>query len=341
MFKNQRTSRLLGFIAGIVIIAALFSYQLPYYIHKPGHADSLTGVIEVEGATESEGDMHLVTIQSGRATPFQYLLASLRDYEDIVPVEDVLLEGMTDQQYREMQLMMMESSQEASTVVAYEAAGKDIDISYNGVYVVSVVDGMPADGVLQSADEIVEIDGQQINEADDLIDYVSSKQAGDTISLTVNREEETLHKEITLESLEELDGSVGMGIQLVTNRKVTVSPEVTFSSGGIGGPSAGLMFSLDIYNQLTDEDLTHGLQVVGTGEIDYQGNVGRIGGIDKKVVAADRDGCDIFFAPNENGREDSNYQIAKQTAEDIGTDMKIVPVDTFSDALEYLENVQG
>src|SRR5690625_3309503 len=99
------------------------------------------------------------------------------------------------------------------------------------------------------------------------------------------------------------------------------------------------MFSLEIYDQLTKQDLTHGYEIGGTGEVDYNGNVIRIGGIDKKVIAADKEGCDIFFAPNEGGAKDSNYSVAKNTAEEIGTDMKIVPVDTFKDAFEYLQGL--
>ena len=132
---------------------------------------------------------------------------------------------------------------------------------------------------------------------------------------------------------------VGIGIQLVTNEEIETVPPVKIKSGNIGGPSAGLMFSLEIYNQLTEEDITKGHYIAGTGEIDYDGRVKRIGGIDKKVVAADKEGIEIFFAPNEEGASDSNYQEAKATAEKIKTDMKIIPVDTFDDALTYLENL--
>ncbi|GAE91755.1 Lon-like protease with PDZ domain [Gracilibacillus boraciitolerans JCM 21714] len=339
MFQVKSKVRIILFIIALIAVFLFFSYQMPYYIHKPGHADPLNPVVEVKGGFESEGDMHLVTIQGGKATPFQYILALVKDYYDILPVEEVLQEGMTDSEYRQLQLMMMESSQESSKVVAYKAANKEIEIEYNGVYVVSVVKDMPAEGILQPEDEITKIDGKTIKEANDLIDYVSGKQVGDKILVTIQRQEETFEKEITLKALEQLDGKPGIGISLVTNRDVNVSPELQFSSGEIGGPSAGLMFSLEIYDQLTEEDLTKGLQIAGTGEIDYEGNVGRIGGIDKKVVAADRAGCAIFFAPNENGREGSNYELAKKVAEEINTEMKIVPVDHFEDAVAYLESL--
>lgn len=323
----------------IVIGAFLATYKLPYYIYKPGRADALNPIVEVSGGYESEGDMHLVTVSGGQATPIQYVWGKVLPYNEILPLKDVRGD-MSDEEYMHAQLQMMESSQQASTVVAYEAANEHIVIEYKGVYVVSVVEGMPAEGKLKMGDRIVGIDGRDIKESDDLIQYVETKSAGDTVQIDVVRDEEKITTEILLATFEESD-KIGIGIQLVTDRGVEVEPEVTFSSGRIGGPSAGLMFALEIYDQLVEEDITKGYQIVGTGQLDYKGNVQRIGGIDKKVVAADREGCDIFFAPNENGSEHSNYQVAKQTAEDIGTDMKIVPVDTFQDALDYLQNLEG
>ncbi|MEW9676577.1 SepM family pheromone-processing serine protease [Lentibacillus sp. L22] len=326
----------------IVIAVAFFlsAYKLPYYIYKPGGADPLNPIVSVEGGYKSAGDMHLVTVRGGQATPIQYVFAKLLPHNQVVPLEEVLPKGIDEEEYYHAQLQMMESSQEASTVVAYKAANKEIHITYNGVYVAGVMKGLPADGKLKMGDRITKIDGKGIKKAEELTSYVTSKHGGDTISLTLVRDDKTLTKEITLKNLKELDDKPGVGIQLVTDRNVTVKPKVKFSSGSIGGPSAGLMFSLEIYDQLTKEDLTHGYQIAGTGEIDYDGNVGRIGGIDKKVIAADKEGCKVFFAPNEHGAKNSNYKVAKKTADEIGTSMKIVPVDTFDDALKYLENMK-
>ena len=329
------------YLVVIVVLAYFLSaYKLPYYIYKPGGADALNPIVEVDDGYRSEGDMHLVTVSGLQATPIQYVWAKVLSYNEILPIDQVFPEGISQDDYMHAQLQVMESSQEAATVVAYEAADKDITIDYKGVYVVSVVEGMPADGKLKAGDRIIGIDGNEIKEADDLIDYIDKKQANDTVALDVVREEEERTEEITLEAFSDQEDKIGMGIQLVTDRSVSVNPEVHFSSGSIGGPSAGLMFSLEIYDQLTEEDLTGGYQIAGTGEVDYSGNVLRIGGIDKKIVAADKEGCDIFFAPNENGAEDSNYQLAKKTAEDIGTDMKVIPVDTFDDAIDYLQNME-
>src|SRR5699024_4314102 len=105
------------------------------------------------------------------------------------------------------------------------------------------------------------------------------------------------------------------------------------------GPSAGLMFALTIYNQLTKEDISDGLKIAGTGQLDYEGNVLPIGGIDKKVVAADRENIDIMFAPSFKGHGTSNYEEAKKTSDEIDTYKKIISIKTFQDALDYLKTV--
>ncbi len=325
----------------LAILLAIFLsfYQLPYYIYKPGEADELNPIVEVEGAFPSKGDMHLVTVKGGPATPIQYLMAKIIPHQEVMPIEQVIPKEISDEEYFHAQLLMMENSQEASIMVAYEEADKEIDIEYDGIYVVSVMENMPADGILEPGDRIVGVDDTEIKEADDLIRYIEKKQVDDKLTLDIIREDKSLTKDVELEQLSE-EGKIGIGIKLVTDRHVNVTPKVNFSSGNIGGPSAGLMFALEIYDQLTEEDLTGGLNIAGTGEIDYEGNVHRIGGVDKKVIAAHRKGCDIFFAANENGKKDSNYAVAKQTAEEIDTDMKIIPVDTFEEALTYLKELE-
>lgn len=326
----------------IILVCVYFFavYRIPYYIQKPGNTEPLNPIVEVDGGHASEGEMHLVTVSGLQATPLQYVLAKVLPHNEVRPLHEVIPEGITPDDYMHGQLQVMESSQEASLVVAYESAGKDITIDYVGVYVVGVVENMPSFGKLEMGDRIISLDGNEIEESSDLVSYVEGKQAGDTIAVDFIRENETLSTEITLDYFPNDESRVGMGISLVTDREVTVDPEVNFSSGNIGGPSAGLMFALEIYDQLTEEDITKGYKIAGTGEIDYDGNIYRIGGVDKKVVSADREGIDIFFVPNENGRADSNYEIAKQTAEEIDSEMEIVPVDTFDDALNYLEELQ-
>ena len=101
------------------------------------------------------------------------------------------------------------------------------------------------------------------------------------------------------------------------------------------------MFTLESYEVFTKQNLSHGHKIAGTGTLSPTGKVGIIGGVDKKVVAASREGAEVFFAPTDStsvSKNQTNYAVAKRTAKKIHTKMKIVPVSTFDDALNYLKS---
>lgn len=314
--------------------------KLPFYIYKPGEADELSQMVEVDSGYKNEGKLHLVTVSGNQATPIQYLIAKLATYQEITPIEEALPKDFTEEEYRYYQLKMMENSKDASKVVAYRAANKHVEIEYNGVYVIKTIKDMPAAGKIQVGDKILSVDNQKIHEPSQLVEYIETRSENETVNITFERDDEVMEVEINVERFSDENERVGIGVQVVADRTVQVEPKVNIKSGNIGGPSAGLMFSLEIYNQLVDEDITKGYNIAGTGEIDFSGNVGRIGGVDKKVVAAHRKGIDIFFVPFEKGEANSNYEIAKQTATEIKTEMKIVPIDSFAEALHYLNQLE-
>lgn len=203
-----------------------------------------------------------------------------------------------------------------------------------------IVKGMPADHVLQVGDRIIQVDGKQVATAEQLMEYVRQKKKGDQITITWKRNGKKQTATLSLASFPQAPTKVGLGLSPMTDYDVETDPPVQIDSEKIGGPSAGLMFSLEIYNQLVEEDITKGHKIAGTGTMNMKGEVGPIGGISQKVVAAAEAGADVFFAPNEKGAKDSNYREAVKTAKKIGTTMKIVPVDTFGDALRYLQTLQ-
>jgi PDZ domain-containing protein len=185
-------------------------------------------------------------------------------------------------------------------------------------------------GKLEPGDRIFQVDDLTFQSSEEFINYVSEKQAGDNITLYFERNNTEDRVTLPLQAFKEDPTKVGVGIGLVDDKEIVVDPEVTVETSDIGGPSAGLI----------KEDLTRGYDIAGTGTIDPDGVVGRIGGIEQKVIAADKAGAEIFFAPNEEGAANSNYEAAVQTAKDIETNMKIVPIDTFVDAINYLEKLQ-
>ncbi len=323
----------------IATLVILYFIPLPYYVMMPGSAEPLEPFVEVEGGYAESGSLSLVTVLVSRANVYSLASAALRPYDEITKKEDLLVHGESDKEYDKRQQMEMDNAQDAAVINAYHKAGQPVEIVYKGVYVQSVAEGEAADGILKPGDLITEADGQALTAENQFIDLMATKKEGDTVDLTYVRDEKT--KDVTIE-VGMIEGSdkkekPGIGIAYSHDRTVETTPEVKIDAEEIGGPSAGLMFSLEIYNQLSEEDITKGHNIAGTGTIDEKGNVGPIGGIDKKVVAADNAGAEVFFAPTGS---DDNYKLAKKTAEDIGTDMEIVPVDSFDDALIYLEEMK-
>ncbi|MCL6616707.1 MAG: PDZ domain-containing protein, partial [Anoxybacillus ayderensis] len=281
----------------------------------------------------------LTTVRMGQANVFSFVLAHISKYNELYRIDEVRQEGENDEEYAHRQLKMMENSKETAIAVAYKKANRSFSYRNKGVYVLYVVDGMPASNVLKSGDQLVAIDGQRIEEADAFIQYVSVKKKGDRVRVTYKRAGKEKTATLTLAPFPKEKNRVGLGVSVMTDRDIVTDPPVRIESDEIGGPSAGLMFALEVYNQLIPEDLTKGYRIAGTGTINIDGEVGPIGGISQKVIAAHKAGADIFFAPNERGAKHSNYKEAVKTAKDIGTKMKIVPVDTFDDAVQFLQKL--
>ncbi|GCD83459.1 SepM family pheromone-processing serine protease [Parageobacillus thermoglucosidasius] len=328
------------FFMGVIVALLLIFIKLPYYVTMPGTAQDLKPLVHVENGDKDEGELMLTTVKMGRANVVAYLLAHIRSFYELHPLDEIKQEGETDEEYTMRQFQLMEQSKEAAIVVAYKKAGKPVSYKAKGVYVMSVVPHMPAYGRLKVGDRIVAIDGKKMDTSEQMVQYIRTKKKGDHVSIMFERGKKKKVETLALMPFPHDPKQIGVGISLATDYDVVTNPPVRVNSEQIGGPSAGLMFSLEIYNQLVDEDITKGHKIAGTGTININGEVGPIGGISQKIVAADKEGAEIFFAPNENGAADSNYREAVKTAKEIGTSMKIVPVDTFDDAVRYLERMK-
>ncbi|PPA72155.1 SepM family pheromone-processing serine protease [Jeotgalibacillus proteolyticus] len=338
-----------AFIMAIVFFIFASFYSLPFYVQKPGSAFALDDIVEVENRTESAGEFSLMTISQVQANIFAYLWAKFDDYQVVFPVEQVRNPHESDEEYSVRQLYLMDNSATQAIEVAFKKAEAEYSYTYRGVYVLSVYPDMPAEDVLRAGDRITSIDQTAFESSEEFIDYVATKKEGDVISIRVDRDGQIIEEELPLKAFPEQPEQIGLGISLVDDRTIETDPVVSINSDGIGGPSAGLMYSLEIYDQLLDEDLTKGYNIAGTGTISADGTVGRIGGIEQKIVAADRQGIEIFFAPKdklpeeavrENPSVQTNYDAAVETAKDLGTEMKVIPVETFDDALDYLETLE-
>ena len=345
---KKRNPIILLFI--VVIVLALGFYPMESYISKPGGAYELDPFVEVEGGDEDDiGSLSLLTIALAKATPLTYAYAKITGSQKIYKANEIRQEDEDEKEYNVRQLKLMSNSQFNAITVAYDRANKPYTVTNNGIFIFNVVDKSAADGILEAGDKIVQMDNiEDLTEAS-IRTYLADKIEGDIIRLKVEREGEQIDKEVVLKAIPGVLEKPGIGISYTADQKVETSPDVDINSEDIGGPSAGLMFTLEILNQLLPNDITKGYNIAGTGEMGPDGTVGRIGGIDLKVIAADKKDMEIMFAPDDdidptilanNPGLTTNYEEALKSARKIGTKMKIVPVKTIDDALAYLEQLE-
>ncbi len=328
----------------IIIAVYLFAFQpIPYYVESPGRAFGLDDMVKIgDEYGENAGEFYLTTVGVQQVSPMTALL-SIRPFHDLLSEQALFGDIQNFEAYDTIQQYYMESSGNTAIQVAFEAAGYPYELEFNGVYVLQVLEASDFAEELQVGDTVKAVDGNYFQSSHDFIDYISQRKAGDTVDILYEREGE-LHEAvgdlILLES-----GMPGIGIGLVDDTTLYTEPEVEIHAGGIGGPSAGLMFSLQIYNALVDGNLLGDYKIAGTGTIAPDGVVGRIGGIDKKIVAADDEGVDYFLAPDDDIPTEAlemfpdlqtNHEEAVEAAELIETDMEVIPIRTFSEAVEFL-----
>lgn len=346
----MRMKRIGVAIFAFILLAALLLYPMDSYISQPGSAYDLTPLVEVEGQEkEDNGTFSLMTISLSKTTPVTYAFSKFSSQRKLLPARSVRREGENEEEYNLRQKRLMASSQFNAITVAFKKAELPVNIELNGVIVMQVLKNGASSNLLKTGDIIREIDGVFLTESGDFVSLIAEKELGDQVRLLIERDDEEQEVDITLEEIPGGDGRVGLGVQFEEDKTVTTNPEVTIHTSNIGGPSAGLMFTLEILNRLIDEDLTKGYAIAGTGEMLEDGTVGRIGGADFKVFAAAKDGIEIFFAPDDDIPDEvkklnpgiqTNYEEALQAAEKIGTSMKIIPVKTIDDALDYLEQLE-
>lgn len=283
-----------------------------------------------------------MTISLMKATPVLYAYAKFQDGYKVMSADRIRSPHESDEEYNVRQLKMMADSQVNALQVAFDVAGKPYEVKNNGVYVMTVLPDGAADGILEPGDRVISVDDNKFDTQEKFIDYLSGQDKGQQVELIYVREGREITDTVKLAPLPTDPDRIGIGIAFVENKEIITDPKVTIDSEKIGGPSAGLMFTLEILNRLLDEDITKGYDIAGTGTMESDGTVGRIGGIDQKVIAAANQDIEIFFAPNDTteGANQSNYALAKETAEKIGTSMKVVPVKNIEEALSYLENLQ-
>ena len=336
--KFSKVRKWLFIILTFFLVFIGLNWPTNYYIEMPGSAVSIGQF--VKSKVKPPSNFYLVTVSetSQPATVWEYLFSFTQKHASRIPKTE-LLGDSSSSQYQELQNWYMQTSQQNAIYYAAKKAGLKPKLHYKGVYVMQVLKGSSFKGKLQIGDTVLGADGHKFHSTEEMISYFQKKQLGSKTVINVVREQKKINFKGKIVKVKGT-GKPGIGIQLVEHVQVETKPKVTINAGAIGGPSAGLMFTLTSYEVFSGKHLAEGHKIAGTGTISPSGKVGMIGGVDKKVVAADKAGAEVFFAPTDTTgmkKSASNYLVAKKTAKQIGTKMKIVPVRTFDDALHYLQ----
>lgn len=326
---------LVTFFLGLALLMGLSMVSLPYVVMQPGPAVNVFGKIDGKPILEVSGtrtypprnQLDFTTVQvvggPGRKVDiFDLAEAWVRPSYDIVDRDVIYPEDVTEKQMEEYSAAEMVNSQEVASAVALRALGKKVP---EVVTIAQVPEGSPATGKLKTGDRLVSVQGKPATTGEAARKAIQSGKPGDSIDLVVRRDGKQVPVTTTTR---ENDGRTVIGVLL--GRSYDLPVDVKVQAGNVGGPSAGTMFALGVYDLLSPGDLAGDQDVAGTGTIDDTGKVGPIGGIPQKLAGARQAGAEWFLVPSDNCAE------ARPRTPD---GLRLVRVTTFDDAVTSLRAI--
>jgi Lon-like protease len=336
-----------GVVAGLVLVVVGSVIQLPLLILSPGPTYNTIGevdgkpLITITGTTTypTKGMLDMLTVSerggsSGGVYLGEAIVGWVAPADSVVPRESIYGPEVTGEEISERNDQLFALSQSDSIAAAMNELGIPTE---QAIVVTLVAGGSPADGIVEAGDRIVSVNGQEVTTPAQVGKEVRKGEVGDTVTLEVLRVEEPGAKPtpktlevVTVANPKPEDPTAApqpyMGI--VVGVAYEAPFDIEFADSNVGGPSAGMMFSLGIIDMLTEGQLNGGKHVAGTGTIDPQGNVGPIGGIQQKMVGARDAGAELMLAPQDN---------CTDVVGNIPGGLTVVPVATLSQARDTIE----
>ena len=313
---------------GAIVAAAAFVVPLPFIEYIPSTPTAIPPLVEIEGTptTELDGDTALLTILLRQQPTVATLGALLDDDRSLRTLTEVYPPGTDRDEMREFQRERFGRAFDIAAAVGARAAGVETEL-VTEVAVVQVLPDSPAEGLLSPGDIIESVDGEPVTAAEQVQQATREAPIGHELQLTVRHAGQS--REVTA-VLEDVTGDghaqLGVGIETAVD-ELRLPFEVRLAETRIGGPSAGMMVGLTVYDLLSEEDLLAGRTVVGTGTLDADGRVGPVGGVPEKMRAASEYGADVVLVPRLQLEE------ALAAAPD---DLRVIGVSDIDDAIEAL-----
>jgi Lon-like protease len=283
------------------------------------------GLVDVPGESQDDDDsdngVYMVDIVIRKASLLERLFPEIRGGSSLVPAKEFNPQNLPAPVRREQSLAEMTASQKVATAVALRELGYTVDSQ--GLEVTEVEVGSPADGPLKPGDVITDAEGEEVKTPEELRRVMEKVEPGDSVRLRIERDGEEQAVTVGTKASSDQPPRAIMGILI--EPKLEFPVDISIDAGQVGGPSAGLAFALDIYDEL-GEDIDEGRKVVVTGALDLDGTVVPIGGIKQKTYAAHEADADLFLVPDRNAADARKY----------AGDTRVVPVSSFREALSLL-----
>lgn len=333
---RQTMTALVSAVVFVGLAIGLAVIPVPFVVFTPGGAVDVMATNE-EGEPlvdlgsvqtyPTTGRLEMTTVAvtqvSGTVGVPEAILAHFLPSRETLPREAYYREGVTADEIDQQSSTDMTTSQDSALIAALREAGQPVE---ERPEVASVTSAGPAEGLLQAGDLIVEVGGVTTRAPSEVTSLIGRYEVGDEVTFLVLREGREMTIPVVLGASNSDTGAPIVGIELTTGYRAT--PQVSYNvDPAIGGPSAGLIFALAIYDKITPEPLLGDLTIAGSGEITPDGVVGEIGGVDEKIAAAERSGATAFLTPAGNCADiTSNHP-----------DIAVVPVSSLAEAIDAVD----
>lgn len=330
---NRRATTLtVGTVLLVVLGLLVYWTPAPAYVELvPGPTFNTLGqsggkdLITIAGGKTytPSGELRMLTVgEIDDLSTLDVIKGWLNGKAAVVPAEVINPPGQTQQQISQTETDQFKQSQSSATTSALRYEGFPVMVTID-----SVVAGKPAAGHLMAGDIVTAVGGSKVLSAADLSGDIQAQPVGTALTISYTRAGKAGQTVVT--SVAGSDGRPQVGVEV--EQKQPSPYTISFTLDNVGGPSAGLMFTLGIIDKLSATDLTGGRVIAGTGTIDDDGNVGEIGGIAQKMVGAYDAGARIFLAPRGNCAEALGHPVKGLT---------LISVTTLDDALNQLQRLR-
>lgn len=317
----------------VILVALAFMVPLPRYLESPGSTRDTIDLVTVRGreSWDSDGEIRYLTVSQRRATLAGLIRAWFDSNMDVVTLDEISPTG-DRRRDKLIEQAQMDRSKLTALIVAFDLLGLPLTVEGHGALIQGVEEDVPAARILAPGDVIVAVDGRPTTTTTEVRERLDGRKPGDVVTVTVQRNDERRDLDVELAESPDEAGRAMLGVLIQTfDETVDTGFDIELDSGKVIGPSAGLAWTLGVIDRLTPGDITGGRRIAVTGTVDVDGNVGAIGGIDKKVVAAIRDGATLFLYPTETSPED--VERMREAAEGR---IEMHAVATVREALEVL-----